>query len=112
MSSQSIYLKLAQFFSIGIALSLFTTVAGINIFVLLLLPLGFWGWIYFKIDEADKKDVTLFFALIAALCVVDVASNVNAGHELQPSLRILLGDLRTFGFVILLWPLFAVTNLS
>ena len=112
MNSQPIYLKPAQFFSIGVALSLLTTVAGINIFVLLLLPLGLLGWGYFKVDAADKKDVTLFFGLIAALCVVDVASNLNAEHGLLPSLRILLGDLRTFGFVILLWPLFAVANLS
>jgi O-antigen ligase len=112
MNSQPIYLKLAQFLSMGVALSLLTTAAGINIFVLLLLPLGFWGWLYFKIDETYKKDVTLFFGLIAALCVVDVASNLNAGHALQPALRILLSDLRTFGFVVLLWPLFAVANLS
>ncbi len=112
MNSQPIYLKLAQFFSIGVVLSLLTTVAGINIFVLLLLPLGLWGWIYFKIDEPEKKDVTLFFGLITALCAIDVASNLNAGHGLLPSLRIMLGDLRTFGFVILLWPLFAVANLS
>jgi O-antigen ligase len=44
--------------------------------------------------------------------VIDVASNLNAGHGLLPSLRFLLSDLRTFGFVILLWPLFAVANLS
>ena len=112
MNSQSMHIKFAQYLSIGIALSLLTTVAGINIFVLLLLPLGVWGWRYFKIDETYKKDVTLFFGLIAALCVVDVASNLNAGHALQPSLRILLGDLRTFAFVVLLWPLFAVANIS
>jgi O-antigen ligase len=112
MSLLPVYLKLAQFFSIGVALSLLTTVAGINIFVMLLLPLGLLGWIYLKIDEAEKKDITLFFGLITALCVVDVASNVNAGHGLLPSLRILLGDLRTFGFVILLWPLFTAANLS
>jgi O-antigen ligase len=112
MNSQPIYLKPAQFFSIGVALSLLTTVAGINIFVLLLLPLGLLGWGYFKVDAADKKDVTLFFGLIAALCVVDVASNLNAEHGLLPSLRILLGDLRTFGFVVLLWPVFANADLS
>ena len=112
MNNKSIYLKLTQFFSIGVALSLLTTVAGINIFVLLLLPLGLWGWGYFKIDEPEKKDTALFFGLIAALCVVDVASNINAGHGLLPSLRILLGDLRTFGFVVLLWPVFANANLS
>ena len=70
MNSQPIYLKFAQFLSIGVALSLLTTVAGINIFVLLLLPLGLWGWLYFKIDETYAKDVTLFFGLIAALFVV------------------------------------------
>ncbi len=112
MRGQAIYLKFAHFFSIGVALSLLTTVAGINIFVLLLLPMGLWAWIYFKIDEVEKKDVTLFFGLITALCLVDVASNLNAGHELLPSLRILLSDLRTFGFVILLWPLFAIASLS
>jgi O-antigen ligase len=112
MNSKASYLRHAQFLSIGVALSLLTTVAGINIFVLLLLPLGFCAWFYFKIDEDCKKDVTLFFCLIAALCVVDVVSNLNAGHELLPSLRILLADLRTFGFVILLWPLFAVADLS
>ena len=112
MRGQAVYLKFAHFFSIGVALSLLTTVAGINIFVLLLLPMGLWAWIYFKIDEVEKKDVTLFFGLITALCLVDVASNLNAGHELLPSLRILLSDLRTFGFVILLWPLFAIASLS
>ena len=112
MNSQAIYVKLAQFLSIGVALSLLTTVAGINFFVLLLLPLGLWGWLNYKIDEVNKKDVTLLFSLIIALCVVDIVSNLNAGHGLQPSLRILLSDLRTFVFVMLLWPLFAAANLS
>lgn len=112
MNAPPMYIKLAQFLSMGVALSLLTTVAGINIFVLLLLPLGLLGWCYFAIDDADKQDVNLFFILIAALCLVDVASNINAGHGLLPSLIILLGDLRTFLFIVFLWPLFAVANLS
>jgi hypothetical protein len=90
MNAPPMYIKLAQFLSMGVALSLLTTVAGINIFVLLLLPLGLLGWCYFAIDDADKQDVNLFFILIAALCLVDVASNINAGHGLLPSLIIYL----------------------
>ncbi len=112
MNNQPNYLKLAQFLSMGVALSLLTTIAGINIFVLLLLPLGLWGWIHFQVESSDKKNVVIFFCLITGLCVVDVASNVNAGHALLPSLRIMLSDLRTFGFVVLLWPLFALANIS
>jgi O-antigen ligase len=112
MTLPSLPLKLAQLFAMGVALSLLTTVAGINIFVLFLLPLGAWAWLNFKLEATEKKDVLGLFGLIAALCVVDVISNLNAGHALLPALRILLGDLRTFAFVIVLWPLFAIHNLS
>ncbi len=105
-------LKLAQWLAVGVALSLLTTVAGINIFVLFLLPLGAWAWVNYKVDAADKKDVSCLFGLITALCVVDVISNLNAGHSLLPAVRSLLGDLRTFAFVLVLWPLFAYEKLS
>lgn len=105
-------LKLAQIFAVGVALSLLTTVAGINIFVLFLLPLGAWAWLNFKLEATEKKDILGLFGLIVALCVIDVISNLNAGHALLPALSILLGDLRTFAFAIVLWPLFATHNLS
>jgi O-antigen ligase len=104
--------KLAQFLAMGIVLSLLTTVAGINIFVLLLLPLGAWAWRHYRLETTEKKDVLLFFGLIFALCFVDVISNLNAGHESLLVLRILLSDLRTFIFIVILWPLFARVTLS
>jgi O-antigen ligase len=104
--------KLIAFFAMGIVFSLLTTVAGVNIFVLLMLPLGAFAWRRFKLDSEEKKDVLILFGLIFGLCLVDVMSNLNAGHEIFPALRILLSDLRTLIFIVILWPLFASVTLS
>lgn len=104
--------KLAQFFAMGIVLSLLTTVAGINIFMLLLLPLGAWAWRHFQLEATEKRDVLIFFGLIFGLCLVDLISNFNAGHRALPVLRGLLSDLRVLIFIVVLWPLFARVSLS
>lgn len=112
MNLTLIQMKLAQVFTIGLALSMLTTVAGINILVLLLLLLGAWSWSTFEVDVDDRKEVRIFFCLIIALCIVDVISNLVAGHSLLATLKLLIGDLRTFFFVIVLWPLFAEVKIS
>lgn len=109
-------LKFRNFYTkavlLALAAALLTTVAGINISVLLLLLISPWFWKEFNFHSLDKKLVFQFFALIAALCSWDIATNVAAGAGLGKSLAALQHDLRPFIFVVLLWPIFASEKLA
>jgi O-Antigen ligase len=94
---------------IALASSMLTTVAGINICVLLLLLVSPWFWLDFEFEPRQKKNTVQFLCLIAAICLWDVLTNVATGVSLIKALVAMEHDLRTFGFIILLWPVFAVT---
>ncbi len=95
-----------------LSIAMLTSVAGINIAVLLLLLASPWFWRDLELDPTQKKQTVLFFAWIAAMCVWDVVSNLLAGAPLGRSLWALQHDLRTFAFVLLLWPIFAVEGVA
>jgi O-antigen ligase len=95
-----------------LACALLTTVAGINISVLLLLLVTPWFWKEFQFDSAEKKLTLQLFMLIGALCGWDVIINVGAGEGLGKSLSAMSHDLRPLLFVVLLWPIFAVNSLA
>lgn len=109
-------LKFRIFYTKAVVLALvstlLTTVAGINISVLLLLFVAPWFWKDFDFHPLDKKLVFQLFLIIAAFCFWDIASNVVAGAGIFKSLLALQHDLRPFIFVVLLWPIFAVEKLA
>jgi O-antigen ligase len=112
MSPNSIHNRFSIFFAICIGAALVTTVAGTNIFVLLLMLTAPWAWRNFQYQELKNQSVQLFFALVFTICLWDVLSNLNAGHTLLDSSKALLHDMRTFGFILLLWPVFADGRVS
>lgn len=97
---------------LAISAALLTTVAGINIGVLLLLLVAPWFWRHLQFDAAQKKWTIQFLALIASFCLWDVVTNLIAGAGLGRSLLALQHDLRTFAFILLLWPVFMVANVA
>lgn len=107
MNNSPLHLKLASLFMVGLGLSLFTTVAGTNIMVLLLLLTTPWAWRGFEFDPSEKTAVLQFLGLITAICLWDLACNLFAGHGVGESFKAVVHDMRTFGFIVLLWPLFA-----
>jgi O-antigen ligase len=107
-----LHMKLASLFVIGLGLALFTTVAGTNIMVLLLLLTAPWAWRSFKFDASEKTEALRFLGLIVAICVWDVLCNLIAGHSVQAAIKEMVHDMRTFGFIVLLWPLFANAALA
>lgn len=106
---QSLDLKTYYAYAVllAIASAMLTSVAGINIGVLLLLLATPWFWRSFAFEPVQKKQTLYFLALIAAICLWDIVTNVAAGATLSRSLWAIQHDLRTFAFVLLLWPLFA-----
>jgi len=95
-----------------LAIALLTTVAGINICVLLLLLVAPWFWKKFEFDPVEKRTVVQFFMLIAALCTWDVITNLLTGASAGKALSAMSHDLRPFVFVVLLWPIFAIEKLA
>lgn len=96
----------------ALAIAMLTTVAGINISVLLLLlavPV-FLG--RFELDPLQKKQTVQFLVLIAAICTWDVVTNVFAGEPFTKALWAMQHDLRTFAFIVLLWPVFSVERVA
>lgn len=95
-----------------LAASLLTTVAGINISVLLLLLVAPWFWKNFELESSDKTLIIQFFAVLAAFCCWDVATNLLTGAPLGKALSAMSHDLRPFVFVVLLWPIFVDEKLA
>ena len=91
----------------ALASSLLTTVAGINICVLLLLLVAPWFWRGFEFEPSHKKMAVQFLCLIAGICLWDVATNVATGASLARAIVAMQHDLRTFAFILVLWPVFA-----
>lgn len=112
MNQYSMHSRLAALFAIAVGGALVTTVAGINIFVLLLLLTAPWAWMHFQREAFQDPKVKQFFALVLMICLWDIVSNFNAGHTLAESLKALLHDMRTLGFILLLWPVFEVGLVS
>ncbi len=106
------HLRLASFFTIGLGLALLTTVAGTNIMVLLLLLTIPWAWVKFQMEGHVQRQTVQLWGLIAALCAWSVLSNAAAGYDAKDLVKALLHDMRTFAFIVLLWPVFANSQVS
>lgn len=106
--------KLYYAYAIVIALagSMLTTVAGINICVLLLLLVSPWFWRGFEIEPTQKKMAFYFLSLIAGICIWDVVTNVAAGASFVRAMIAMQHDLRTFAFILILWPVFSVARIA
>jgi len=92
---------------IALASAMLTSVAGINICVLLLLCATPWFWRGFSFEPQQKTHTMFFLGLIVLICVWDVVTNLVAGESFVRALWAVQHDLRTFAFVLLLWPVFA-----
>ena len=108
MNTTSINTKLAMFFAALLGAAVFTSVAFTNIAVLGLLLVAPFAWReFYKTHQSIEVDAKLFLALVLALCAWDMLTNVLAAYGIGASLKDLLHDMRTFGFVVLLWAVFA-----
>jgi O-antigen ligase len=88
-------------------MALFTSVAFTNITVLGLVLLAPFAWReFFKTNQVIQPDAKFFLCLVLALCAWDVCTNLLAGYGLGSALKALLHDLRTLGFVVVLWAVF------
>jgi len=96
----------------ALASAMLTSVAGINFCVLLLLLATPWFWRGFEFEVQQKSQTIRFLVLIVAICVWDVVTNIVAGAALTRALWAVQHDLRTFAFVLLLWPVFAVERVA
>ncbi len=108
MNATSLNTKLSMFFAALLGAAVFTSVALTNLAVLGLLLLAPFAWReFYKTGQSIELDAKIFLGLVLALCVWDVFTNILADHGVTASLKALLHDMRTFGFVVLLWAVFA-----
>jgi O-antigen ligase len=112
MSEVQLRVKYANVVILALSIALLTTVAGTNISVLLLLLSAPWFWREFQLHSQKKNLVLQFFVLILALCIWDVFTNLWAGVNLIQALYALQHDLRTFMFILFLWPIFVFEEIA
>jgi O-antigen ligase len=95
-----------------LAISMLSSVAGINIATLMLLLISPWFWKNYQINYAEKFNVKILWALIVAFCVWDVFTNLWSATSFTRSLWALQHDLRPLIFVLCLWPIFATPHIA
>eukprot|EP01041_Mallomonas_annulata_P020669 gene20669-40515_t len=109
--SEAWRIRLATPVVLALSACLLTTTAGTNLMVFLLLLLAPWAWWRFKWTEPERRQATTLFMLIGLFCVWDLSVNLWAGNSWLNSVKA-LRDLRNFGFIIVLWPIFALPNVA
>lgn len=103
-----LHVRFALVFVVIFATALFTAVAATNFAVLGLVSIAPFAWREFlRTQEAVESGAKVFLSLIVAICAWDLFTNLYAGFDLISTLKALLHDMRTFGFVLVLWAVFA-----
>jgi O-antigen ligase len=102
----NISVRVACCLGVLIACALLTTVAGTNFAVLFMLLTTPFVWLNHRPAKADQQQLA-FLILIVAFCLWDILTNLLAGHSLKASLVEDVHHVRTFGFILMLWVLFA-----
>jgi O-antigen ligase len=105
-------IKLAIIFVSLMGLSLVTSVAATNILTFLLLVVALFFVRRSNIEILLDSNEKLFLCLIALICLWDVFANIYNGNTILLSLYALIHDMRTLGFILILWPLFRVPEVS
>mgnify|MGYP002142920821 CR=1 FL=1 len=100
-------IKTATAFVVLLGVAVFTSVAFTNLAVFGLLLMAPFAWFgFYKANQSLDADAKLFLGLVLALCAWDMLTNILAGYGLGAALKALLHDMRTFGFVLVLWAIF------
>lgn len=107
-SVQPMHAKFALVFVVIFAMALFTTVAVTNLAVLGLVLIAPIAWREFwQAQETIDSSCKVFLSLLFAICAWDLFTNLHTGFDLVSSFKALLHDMRTIGFVLVLWAVFA-----
>jgi O-antigen ligase len=112
MNALPLHARVACLSAVFIGLSLLTTVAGTNIAVLLLLMTTPWAWLNYRMEAGNRASSLLFFAIVLTLCAWSMLSNAMAGFGIKDVVSALLHDMRTFAFIVVLWAVFANSQVS
>jgi hypothetical protein len=99
--------KAASVLVVIMSLVLFNSVALTNTAMLGLVLLASFAWRDFiQMNRSIDLDAKWFLGLVIALCAWDLVTNFLAGHSVGASVQALSHDLRTLGFVAVLWAVF------
>lgn len=105
---QTKHAKAAMLLVVVFGMAIFVSIALTNFAVLGLLLIAPFAWRYFlRNNEVVELEIKFFWSLVFAICVWDVVTNLLAGAGIGASLKELVHDMRTFGFVLVLWAVFA-----
>ncbi len=94
-----------------LCIALLTSTALTNICMLLLALLSFWAWSRCQWPDGEWALAKPLFILIGLFCLWDLGANLLGGNSLIDSLQA-LRHVRKFFFVLLLWPVFAISQVS